>query len=375
MPKVKIYDTTLRDGAQGEGISYSVMDKVSIAKELDMLGVHYIEGGWPGSNPKDMEFYLKMSKVRLKNSKLAAFSMTRRLNSKASDDPNIKSLVKSQAKIITIVGKTWDLHVSDVLKASLDENLEMIKDTVSFLKSCGLTVFYDAEHFFDAYKSNKEYALKTLLTAEEAGADAICLCDTNGGTLTAEVSRVISEIRGSIKVSLGIHCHNDAGVAIANSLAAVSAGCDIVQGTINGIGERSGNADLIVIIANLKLKMGIDCISDDKLKELTHVSHFVSEISNLKQRQDQPYVGESSFAHKGGMHVNAVQKLLSSYEHIDPALVGNTRHVLISDLAGRSNIVLKARELGFDLSNDARHLKTTLARIETLIRAQNDSAA
>ncbi|MDD5196426.1 MAG: citramalate synthase [Candidatus Omnitrophica bacterium] len=366
MPKVKLYDTTLRDGAQGEGISYSVMDKVSIAKELDMLGIQYIEGGWPGSNPKDMEFYLKMSKLKLKNSQLTAFSMTRRLNTRASLDANIKSLVKSQAKIITIVGKTWDLHVTDVLKASLSENLEMIRDTVSFLVSKGLTVFYDAEHFFDAYKSNKDYALKTLLTAQEAGARAVCLCDTNGGALTSEVSRIVAEVRSKIKVSLGIHCHNDADLAVANSLAAVEAGCDMVQGTINGIGERCGNADLIPIIANLKLKMGIDCLPDDKLRELTHVSHFVSEISNMKQRADQPYTGESSFAHKGGMHINAIMKNPKTYEHIDPAFVGNHRRILVSELAGKTGVLVRARELELDLNKGDAKAKKILKLIQKL---------
>ncbi|MFA5725768.1 MAG: citramalate synthase [Candidatus Omnitrophota bacterium] len=366
MPKVKLYDTTLRDGAQGEGISYSVMDKVSIAKELDMLGIQYIEGGWPGSNPKDMEFYLKMSKLKFKNSQLTAFSMTRRLNTRASLDANIKSLVKSQAKIITIVGKTWDLHVTDVLKASLSENLEMIRDTVSFLVSKGLTVFYDAEHFFDAYKSNKDYALKTLLTAQEAGARAVCLCDTNGGALTSEVSRIVAEVRSKIKVSLGIHCHNDADLAVANSLAAVEAGCDMVQGTINGIGERCGNADLIPIIANLKLKMGIDCLPDDKLRELTHVSHFVSEISNMKQRADQPYTGESSFAHKGGMHINAIMKNPKTYEHIDPAFVGNHRRILVSELAGKTGVLVRARELELDLNKGDAKAKKILKLIQKL---------
>ncbi|MBP7836037.1 MAG: citramalate synthase [Candidatus Omnitrophica bacterium] len=366
MPKVKLYDTTLRDGAQGEGISYSVMDKVSIAKELDLLGVQYIEGGWPGSNPKDMEFYLKMSKLRLKNSQLTAFSMTRRLNTKASLDPNIRSLVKSQAKVITIVGKTWDLHVTDVLRASLAENLEMISDTVSFLASKGLIVFYDAEHFFDAYKSNQDYALKTLLTAQEAGAKAVCLCDTNGGTLTSEVFRIVTEVRTKIQVSLGIHCHNDADLAVANSLAAVEAGADMVQGTINGIGERCGNADLIPIIANLKLKMGIDCLPDDKLKELTHVSHFVSEISNMRQSVSQPYVGASSFAHKGGMHINAVMKNPRTYEHIDPSLVGNHRRILVSELAGKTGVLIRAKDLNLDLGKEDPKTKKILQLVQKL---------
>jgi len=366
MLKVKLYDTTLRDGAQGEGISYSVMDKVSIAKELDMLGIQYIEGGWPGANPKDMEFYLKMSKLKLKNSQLTAFSMTRRLNTKARLDPNIKSLIKSQVKIITIVGKTWDLHVTDVLKATLEENLEMIRDTVSFLVAEGLTVFYDAEHFFDAYKANKDYALKTLLVSQDAGAKAVCLCDTNGGTLTSEVSRIVAEVRSKIDVSLGIHCHNDADLAVANSLAAVEAGCDMVQGTINGIGERCGNADLIPIIANLKLKMGIDCLPDDKLKELTHVSHFVSEISNMKQRPDQPYVGESSFAHKGGMHINAIMKNPKTYEHIDPILVGNHRRILVSELAGKTGVLIRAKDLDLDLNKEDPKTKRILQLIQKL---------
>lgn len=366
MIKVALYDTTLRDGAQGEGISYSVMDKVSIAKELDLLGVQYIEGGWPGSNPKDMEFFLKMSKVRLKNSQLCAFSMTRRLNTKAENDPNIKSLLKAQIPIITIVGKTWDLHVTDVLKASLEENLEMIKDTVGFLTSKGLVVFYDAEHFFDAYKSNPKYSLQTILAAQEAGAKTICLCDTNGGSLTSEVAKITGEIRSKISAGLGIHCHNDAGVAVANSLAAVEAGADMVQGTINGIGERCGNADLIPIIANLKLKMGIDCIPDAKLKELTYVSHFVSEISNMKQRNDQPFVGGSSFAHKGGMHINAVMKNPKTYEHIDPESVGNTRRILVSELAGKTGVLIRAKDLNLDLNKDDPKTKKILKLVQKL---------
>ena len=366
MRDVKLYDTTLRDGAQGEGISYSVMDKIRIARELDMLGIHYIEGGWPGSNPNDMEFYLKMAKSPLKNSRLVGFSMTRRPNSKAAQDSNMKALIKSGAKVVTIVGKTWDLHITDVLKTTLDENLNMIKDTVSFLVSKGLTVFYDAEHFFDAFCANKEYSLKCLFTAQDAGAKVICLCDTNGGTLTSRISSVLKEIRPQIRVGLGIHCHNDASVAVANSLAAVEAGADMVQGTINGYGERCGNADLIPIIANLKLKMGIDCISDGKLKELTHVSHFVSEISNMRQRSDQPYTGSSSFAHKGGMHINAVMKNPRAYEHVEPALVGNHRRILVSELGGKTGIMLRAKELELDLSKEDPKTKKLLKLIQTL---------
>ncbi|MBI4972656.1 MAG: citramalate synthase [Candidatus Omnitrophica bacterium] len=364
--KVKLYDTTLRDGAQGQGISYSVLDKVRIAQELDMLGIHYIEGGWPGSNPKDMEFYLKMSKKRLKNSALVAFGSTRRPHIKAAEDSNIKGLLRSKSKVIAIFGKTWDLHVKDVLKTTLDENLNMIRDTVSYLVSKGMTVFYDAEHFFDAYRANKEHSLKCLLVAQEAGAKAIVLCDTNGGTITSEISRVIREIRAQISVWLGIHCHNDADLAVANTLAAVEAGCDMVQGTINGYGERCGNADLIPIIANLKLKLGIDCIEAGKLKELTHVSHFVSEVSNMRQKNDQPYVGASAFAHKGGVHINAVMKNPKTYEHIEPGIVGNRRRILVSELAGRTGILVSAKNLELDLSKEDAQTKRILKLIQSL---------
>ncbi len=366
MKQIKIYDTTLRDGSQGEGISFSVTDKIRIVKELDGLGIDFIEGGWPGSNPKDMEFFLKMAKTRLKKSKLAAFSMTRRLGTTAKEDQNIKALVKSGAKIITIVGKTWDLHVTDVLKTNLEENLSMIRDTVSFLTSEGLTVFYDAEHFFDAYKSNPEYALKTLTAAQESGAQAICLCDTNGGTLTSETGKIVSSVRGHIKVALGIHCHNDCGVAIANSLIAVENGADMVQGTINGIGERAGNADLIPIIANLQLKMDVRCIENEALKELTHVSHYISEIANIKQKNDQPYVGASSFAHKGGMHINAITKNSKTYEHIDPSLVGNTRRILVSELAGKTGVLTRAKDFNLDLNKNTPETKKILQLLQKL---------
>jgi len=366
MQKVKLYDTTLRDGAQGEGISYSVTDKILIAQELDSLGIHYIEGGWPGSNPKDMEFFIKMSKKNLKNAQLVAFGSTRRPQSQVKDDANIKAFLKAGVKTIAVFGKTWDLHVKDVLKTTLDENLKMITDTISFLVAQGLVVFYDAEHFFEAYKANPQYSLKCLLAAQGAGAKAVVLCDTNGGTITSEISKIINDVRGQINIWLGIHCHNDAGLAVANSLAAVEAGADMVQGTINGIGERCGNADLIPLIANLKLKLGVDCISDEKLKELTKISHFVSEISNLKQRNDQPYVGASSFAHKGGVHINAVMKNPKTYEHIDPSLVGNHRRILVSELAGKTGILVRAKELEFDLNKEDPKTKKILQLIQKL---------
>ncbi len=366
MRNIQLYDTTLRDGSQGEGISYSVMDKVRIAQELDLLGVQFIEGGWPGSNPKDMEFYKKMGKVRLKASQLAAFSMTRRPATKAENDNNIQDLIRSHAKVITIVGKTWDLHVTDVLKVTLEENLAMIKDTVRFLVSAGLTVFYDAEHFFDAYCANKGYTLQCVEAALGAGAKALVLCDTNGGTIPSVVQKVIREIRPQVPVWLGIHCHNDAGLAVANSLTAVEAGADMVQGTINGYGERCGNADLIPIIANLKLKMDCDCIPDAKLKDLTKVSHFIGEISNMKQSSNQPYVGVSAFAHKGGMHVNAILKNSKAYEHIDPSLVGNRRRFLVSELGGKTSVLLRAKDLELDLDKEDPKTKKILKLLQKL---------
>jgi 2-isopropylmalate synthase len=366
MTKIILYDTTLRDGSQAEGISYSVMDKIRIAEELDKIGIHFIEGGWPGSNPKDREFFEKISQVNLKNAKIAAFSMTRRPNITAAQDANLMALLKSKAQVITIVGKTWDFHVVEVLKTTLDENLKMISESINFLVKKGFLVFYDAEHFFEAYKSNKDYALKTLLAAQDAGCSAICLCDTNGGTLTSQISSVIKEIKGKIKVDLGIHCHNDSGVAIANSLAAIEAGVAMVQGTINGYGERCGNADLVAIIANLKLKLKIECISDAQLKQLTHLSHFVSEISNMRLKNEQPFVGESAFAHKGGMHINAIMKNPLTYEHLDPYLVGNRRRILVSELGGKTGILLRAKDLNYDLSKTDPQTKKILELVQGL---------
>jgi len=366
MRKVLIYDTTLRDGAQGEGISYSVMDKIRIAEKLDELSVHYIEGGWPGSNPKDMEFYLKISKKHLKNSKLVAFGSTRRPHTKAADDSNLRAFLKSGTEIATIFGKTWDLHVKDVLKTTLDENLRMISDTITYLKSKGFTVFYDAEHFFDAYLDNPEYSLNCLKAAEEAGAKYIILCETNGGMITSQISRIVSEVKSRFNTPLGIHCHNDSGMAVANSIVAVDSGCSMVHGTINGYGERCGNADLIPIIANLKLKLGIDCIPDDKVKELTEISHFVSEISNMRHQTNQPYVGNSAFAHKGGVHINAVMKNPKTYEHIDPKLVGNRHRILVSELAGKTGIIIRAKELEFDLEKEDPKTKKILKLVQQL---------
>lgn len=363
---VALYDTTLRDGAQAEGISYSVTDKIRIAQELDFLGIHYIEGGWPGSNPKDKEFFLKISRKNLVNTKITAFGSTRRPKIKAQDDKNIRALLQSKVKFVTIFGKTWNLHVTDVLKTTLFENLAMIKDTVEFLTSEGLTVFYDAEHFFDAFTADKEYSMECLFAARAAGAKAIVLCDTNGGTLTSKITRVVSEVRPRIEGLLGIHCHNDSGLAVANSIAAVEAGTDMVQGTINGYGERCGNADLIPIIANLKLKLGINCVSDAQLKSLSAVSYFFSEISNMRQKNDQPFTGKSAFAHKAGVHINAMIKNPKTYEHINPELVGNRRRMLVSELAGKTAVILRAKNLELDLDKNDAQTKRILKLVQEL---------
>lgn len=364
--RIKLYDTTLRDGAQAEGISYSLMDKIYICKRLDELGIDYIEAGWPGSNPKDMQLFLKLAKTRFKKSKLVAFASTRRPNLAPSQDRNLKATLKCQAKIAIIFGKTWMLHVESVLRTTKDENLKMIFDSVNFLVKHGLRVFYDAEHFFDAYRDNPDYALKTLKAAEDAGASFLVLCDTNGGSLPADIKRNILEVKAHLNAELGIHCHNDSGLAIANSLAAVEVGSTMVQGTINGYGERCGNADLIPVIANLKLKMGFDCISDEGLKSLREVSHFVSEISNMRHAGNQPYVGDSAFAHKGGVHINAVMKTPYSYEHIDPELVGNRRRILVSELAGKSAILHRAEELKLDLSKQDPKTKKVYSSLKKL---------
>jgi 2-isopropylmalate synthase len=364
--KIALYDTTLRDGTQMEGISLSVMDKIRIAQRLDKLGIHYIEGGWPGSNPKDMEFFKNIKKINLKNSTGTAFGSTRRQDATTAKDKNVQTLLAAECKVVTIFGKSWDLHVTEVLRATHDDNLKMIYDTVKYLKSKGKTVFFDAEHFFDGYKGNAPYALKTLLAAQDAGADTIVLCDTNGGTLTLELSRIISQVKPKISAPIGIHTHNDNALAVANSLVAVSSGCQQVQGTINGYGERCGNADLCAIIANLKLKMGIDCIADSRLKELTEVSRFVAEACNMKQQDSQPYVGQSAFAHKGGVHINAVMKLPRSYEHTKPESVGNERRILVSELSGKSTILYKAMRMDLDLEKKSPHTKKILNLIQDL---------
>jgi 2-isopropylmalate synthase len=349
--KIFTYDTTLRDGTQGEEVAFSADDKMKIAKRLDAFGVDYVEGGWPGSNPKDMEFFERARGVHFSHAKLAAFGSTRRAKNPVEEDTNIKALLDAQTPVVTIFGKTWLLHVKEALHISEEENLEIIGDSVHFLKKHGKEVVYDAEHYFDGYKSEKAYAIKTLHAAQQAGADVIVLCDTNGGTLTDEVAEIVRETKHQLTVSLGIHTHNDSEVAVANALAAIQNGCVHVQGTMNGYGERCGNANLCSIIPNLQLKLGYRCIDDEKMKTLTQLSRYVSELANLTHRKSLAYVGESAFAHKGGVHVSAVMKAPATYEHISPETVGNVRRVLISDLSGRSNVLYKAKELGIDIDD------------------------
>jgi len=363
---IKIYDTTLRDGTQGEGVSFSMEDKVRLTSRLDALGIHYIEGGWPGSNPKDLRFFRRMQDVNLKHAKLAAFSMTRRAGGAAANDANMQALVEAGAPVATIVGKSWDFHVAAALDTTLDENLAMIEDTIAYLRPRMDEVIFDAEHFFDGFRANREYALATLRAAETAGAHWLVLCDTNGGTLPHELTAILREVTRHVKTPLGIHVHNDAECAVANSLAAVSEGVSQVQGTINGYGERCGNANLISIIPTLVLKMGLDCVPASKLKELRDASRFVSELANRQPWDAQPYVGDSAFAHKGGMHVSAVVKHPETYEHVDPGAVGNHRRVLVSELAGKSNILWKAREYGIDLDRDTPDSRRILDRLKQL---------
>ena len=344
MSYVELYDTTLRDGSQYEGISFSVSDKLLVAQALDDLGVDYIEGGWPGSNPKDAEFFEKAKLINFKKSTLTAFGSTRRANIQVQDDPQIQSLLNAETSVITLVGKSWDLHVEEILETSLEENLEMIGESISFLVRNGRRVFFDAEHFFDGYKANRDYSHSVISAAKEAGAECVILCDTNGGMLPSDIAVIVQEISESHDVKLGIHTHNDSDTAVAGTISAVDAGVLQVQGTINGYGERCGNANLVSVIANLKLKKGIDCLLDDQLSRLTDVSRIVAEIANMPATLNQPYVGKSAFAHKGGLHASAVAKIEASYQHIPPALVGNSNRILISELAGRRNILMKVEE-------------------------------
>ncbi|MEQ2008480.1 MAG: citramalate synthase [Limisphaerales bacterium] len=368
-PAVKLYDTTLRDGSQGEGVNFSVADKLRIAERIDAFGIHYIEGGWPGSNPKDIEFFAQAKRRKFKHAKLAAFGSTRKKATPVESDDQVRLLIEAETPVVTIYGKTSMLHVKEVLRCTPDENLGMIGDTVRYLKDHGKFVIYDAEHGFDGYNLDPEYALATWQAAEQAGADMVVLCDTNGGCLPSEVSAITKTAIGRLNCRVGIHTHDDIGLGVANALASIEVGACQVQGTINGYGERTGNCNLTSVIPCLQLKMGKACLSATSLRKLKELSQFVDEIANLRHNPRQPWVGSSAFAHKGGAHVNAVQKLAASYEHIDPALVGNERNILVSDLSGRSNILLKARDLGFKLADDAAETKAILNRVKELEHA------
>ncbi len=365
--QVLIYDTTLRDGTQGEQINFSAEEKLRIAQKLADLGIQYIEGGWPGSNPKDIRFFQMAKNARLKT-RLTAFGSTRRAHTLPEKDPNLKALLQAETQTITIFGKVWDLHVTEILGVSLKENVNMIVDSITYLKSKGKEIIFDAEHFFDGYKANPQYALKTIQAAISGRADSIVLCDTNGGTMVGEIKEIVKTVKESFPgVLLGIHAHNDCGLAVANSIASAEEGVTMIQGTINGYGERCGNADLISVIANLQLKIGKRCIDDSKIQYLTEVSRYVSEIANIPPLNERPFVGRSAFAHKGGMHVSAIQKNPLAYEHIEPGTVGNKRRVLVSDLSGKSNIEYKANEMGLTLGGngyDSKKIVTEIKRME-----------
>ncbi len=365
MRQIQLYDTTLRDGAQREGISFTVEDKLRIASKLDELGIHFIEGGWPGSNPKDDEFFAKAKQLNLSHAQLAAFASTRRPKIKAERDPSLRALLEAGTRVVTIVGKSWEHHVTQVLGTTLEENLRMIADSIGYLKSQGRMVFFDAEHFFDGYKANPQYALKTIKAAAEAGADCLILCDTNGGALPSEVA-VATTAAAEMGIPLGIHAHNDAELAVANTLAAIEAGATQVQGTINGYGERCGNTNLCSIIPTFKLKMGIPCISDEQLAKLTEMAHYVAEVANLTVDNHLPYVGSSAFAHKAGLHVDAMMKWEESYHHINPEQVGNRWRTLISELSGRGGIVYKARERGLELAAKDEQTRAILEQIKSM---------
>src|SRR5262245_35407349 len=367
-PGLEIYDTTLRDGTQGEGVTFSVGDKLRIAERLDAFGVHYIEGGWPGSNPRDIEFFAHARQRTFTRARLAAFGSTRRKDTRVDQDDQVRLLLDAATPVVTIFGKTWLLHVLEVLQTTPEENLAMIEDTVRHLKQHGRFVVYDAEHAFDGYKDDREYARASWEAARRGGADVITLCDTNGGSLPAEILAITRDARERLEGTLGIHTHDDIGLGVANALAAVDAGATHVQGTFNGYGERIGNCNLTTLIPNLEFKVKKSSVPSESLALLKELSQFLDEVANGRPNPRLPWVGAAAFSHKGGTHVNAVQKLLRSYEHLDPALVGNTRQVLISELAGKSNIIMKARELGFDVTKDTPELSAMLRRVKAIER-------
>jgi len=363
--QIHLFDTTLRDGTQSEGLSLSVEDKLKIARLLDAFGIHYIEGGYPGSNPKDVEFFRRARSLGLKHAKLTAFGSTRKANTRAEDDANMQALVEAGTPVVCIFGKSWLLHITKVLGTTPEENLAMIADSVAFLKKSGKEVVYDGEHFFDGFRADPEYALRACRAAADAGADWITMCDTNGGSLPSFISEVVARVKAAVPTRLGIHTHNDSDLAVANALAGVEAGCTQVQGTINGWGERCGNANLISIIPALQLKMERRCVPDENLARLTELSRTVSEIANIRPRAHAPYVGQSAFAHKGGAHVAAVEKITASYEHIPPERVGNRRHIVVSELSGRGNVRVRAAELGVDAKGNERALLERIKDLES----------
>ncbi len=363
---IKIYDTTLRDGSQAEEIAFSVEDKIRIAHRLDELGIHYIEGGWPGSNPRDLRFFQEIKSTPMSSAKVVAFGSTCRAGIPPQRDPNLQALIESGTEAVTLFGKSWDIHPLEALNITLDQNLEIIYESIRYLRERVPEVLFDAEHFFDGFKHNPGYALSTLRTAQEAKADWIVLCDTNGGSLPYEIESTIREVRKEVRIPLGIHVHNDTELAVANSILAVRQGVQMVQGTINGYGERCGNANLCSIIPNLQLKMGVDCITDRQLKKIREVSRFVSELANLPHPRYLPYVGDSAFAHKGGVHVSAIRKNVATYEHIQPDRVGNHQRVLISDLSGESNILYKASEFAIDIESKDPKIRKILNDLKRL---------
>ncbi len=366
MEKVTIFDSTLRDGAQAEGVSFSVEDKIKIVKAIDKLGCAYIEAGNPGSNPKDLEFFERLKSIELKNAKIAAFGSTRRRGISPSEDGNVQALLRAGTQTAAVFGKSWDFHVTDIINATLRENLEMIYDTIAYLKEQGMEVVFDAEHFYDGYKNNPSYALKTLESAVQAGADCLCLCDTNGGTFPNEIYDITKLVVEKYDVPIGIHAHNDCGMAAANAIMAVRAGASHVQGTLTGFGERCGNTNLSTVIPDLQLKMGYDCIPQENMAELTHIAREVSEIANLKLNDREPYVGRTAFAHKGGMHVDGVSKNSKSFEHIDPSLVGNERKFLTSEVAGRTTILSMIRKIAPDINKNSPETVKIMERLKEL---------
>lgn len=364
--KIEIFDSTLRDGAQAEGISFSVEDKIRIVTALDALGISYIEAGNPGSNPKDLEFFQRVKELKLKHARLTAFGSTRRPGIRAEEDSNIQSLLQADTPSIAIFGKSWDLHVTDIIKTTLEENLAMIKETIAYLKSKGKEVIYDAEHFFDGYKSNPEYAMKALKAAEEGGADWLVLCETNGGAFPEEVYEITQQVSAGFKVPVGIHCHNDCGMAVANSIMAVSAGATQVQGTYIGFGERCGNVNLSTVIANLQVKRDYQCILEEQLVNLTATARKVADISNINMNEREPYIGNSAFAHKGGMHIDGVIKLSHSFEHINPTRVGNQRRFLMSEVSGKTTILGKIQKINPQINKDSKVTQEIIDKLKEL---------